>query len=78
MRIGLVETKKARFLSDEGRSFKYANVAKKKQVVADKFDEISTDVSDSSILCLMSLKKTLMMKIAKGYLEAFSIGNFRN
>ena len=54
------------------------NVAKKKQVVADKFDEISNDVSDSLDLLFDVLKKTPNDEIAKGYLEAFSIGNFRN
>ena len=46
--------------------------------MSEKFDEISNDVSDSLDLLFDVLKKTPNDEVAKGYLEAFSIGSFRN
>ena len=79
MTIGLVETKKARFLwSDEGRSFNLLNVAKKKKMVAEKFTEIQDDVTESLDFLLKLIRDSPNNEVTKGFLEMASTGTIKN
>lgn len=79
MAVGLIETKKARFLwSDEGRAFNMFNPKTRGSIDPKKMEEISEEVYESLDFMLEVIKKSPNDEVAKGYLEAFSVGNFRD